>query len=121
MFEPPGLQQVRDRLAQMSRHDPADSLVRLLVQARARDAGEYCLMPSRSQYHVDHIIPVARWQSYLEGILTSKPLRSDSVADHIDNFAWSCAHCNTSKGERVQGRDGNRNYRLFHPRRDIWS
>jgi 5-methylcytosine-specific restriction endonuclease McrA len=121
MFEPPAIRQVRERLAQLPRHDPTHPDVRLVVQARARDACEYCLMPARTQYHVDHIVPVVRWQSYLEGVLSLKPLPSDVAADNLDNFAWSCSHCNASKGDRVHGRDGNSVHRLFHPRRDTWS
>lgn len=119
MFESPAIRQVLDRLARQPIHDVANPDVRLVVQARARDACEYCLMSARTQYHIDHIIPIVRWQSYLEGMLHQQPLSSDGVADHIDNFSWSCSHCNTSKGDRALGRDGNHVYRLFHPRRDM--
>jgi hypothetical protein len=87
MYDPPGIRQVRDRLERMPRHDSADPDVRLVVQARARDACEYCLMPARAQFHIDHIIPIIQWQSYLDGASIPKPLPSDGMADHLDNFA----------------------------------
>lgn len=120
MYESPALRQVQARLAGLPSHDPTHPDVRLVVQARAQDTCEYCLMPARTQYHVDHIIPVARWQSYLNGLLSLHPLVSDQIADHVDNFAWTCLYCNTAKGDRIQGRVGNRVARLFHPRRDVW-
>ncbi len=45
-------------------HDADDAIVRNAVQLRARDVCEYCLMPTYGQYHVDHIIPKARWTAY---------------------------------------------------------
>jgi hypothetical protein len=77
-------------------------------------------MPTRSLFHVDHIVPTARWSEFLEGTLLVEPLASDRAANHIDNFAWSCPHCNTGKGDRTEGRVSSSRFRLFHPRRDRW-
>lgn len=38
----PGLRPVLERLARLSRHDPHDPDLRMVVQARAQDACEYC-------------------------------------------------------------------------------
>lgn len=121
MLDSPALQALLAQLAALPSHDPTDSRVRTVVQARARDACEYCLMPALSQFHVDHIIPRRRWQAYLQGSLLSKPKPTEASVDHLENFAWSCAFCNTSKGDRVAGRHGQQSYPLFHPRRDRWN
>ena len=121
MLDAPALRQILARLTLLPSHDPTDDLVRLIVQARARDACEYCLMPTRSLFHVDHIVPSARWAEYLEAERLIEQPVSDRGASHIDNFAWACPHCNTSKGDRIQGRVGQRMSRLFHPRRDLWN
>jgi hypothetical protein len=120
MLDATAIQRILDRLAQLPSHDPAHPDVRLIAQTRARDACEYCLMPTRTLFHVDHIVPVVRWQAYLAGALLLVPLISDRDANHLDNFAWSCPYCNQAKGNRDSGRVGNRATRLFHPRRDRW-
>src|SRR3954454_17884811 len=116
MLDSPAYQGLLARLATRPSHDTSDDDVRTVVQTRARDACEYCLMPALSQFHVDHIIPRGRWRAYLYGSLLLKPSPTDAEADHLDNFAWSCAYCNMSKSDRVSGRAGQRSYRLFHPR-----
>jgi 5-methylcytosine-specific restriction endonuclease McrA len=121
MLDSPAFQALLARLATLPSHDPTDDLVRMVVQARARDACEYCLMPALTQFHVDHIIPRRRWRAYLQGALLTKPSPLDAELDHLDNFAWCCPYCNTSKGDRVSGRVGQRTYPLFHPRRDQWN
>jgi len=120
MFESPAFQIVLERLAREVVHDPTDDEVRMVVQARARDACEYCLMPTRGRYEVDHIVPVSQWSAYLAGNLMIRPVERDRSVDHLDNFSWSCSYCNSFKGDRVSGRVGQRVYRLFHPRRDRW-
>jgi 5-methylcytosine-specific restriction endonuclease McrA len=117
----PALQALFAQLASLPSHDPTDQLVRSAVQARARDACEYCLMPALSQFHVDHIIPRRHWRAYLRGSLLSKPAPTEASVDHLDNFAWSCAFCNTSKADRISGRFGQHTYPFFHPRRDRWN
>jgi hypothetical protein len=77
-------------------------------------------MPTRSAFEVDHIIPVGRWREYLDGKLHGREHYGSREPDHLDNFAWSCSHCNGSKGERVVGRSNRRLHPLFHPRRDTW-
>ena len=121
MLDSSALRQLQSRLALLPVHDPTHDLVRMFVQARARDTCEYCLMPNRSLFHVDHIVPTARWTAYLAGTLLIEHLAIDREANHIDNFAWACPHCNSSKGDRVQGRSGQGTSRLFHPRRDRWN
>lgn len=120
MFDSPAFRQMLDELAQEPSHSPLDDTVRQCVQVRARDACEYCLMPSLSQFHVDHIVPRSRWRQYLNGTLLIEPRASDLEVDHIANFAWSCSYCNTFKGDRVAARVGRSSHRLFHPRRDRW-
>jgi hypothetical protein len=120
MFDTPALRWMRDTLDQAPSHSPFDDTVRQYVQMRARDACEYCLMPALSQFHVDHIVPHSRWRQYLTGSLLMEPRGSDREVDHIDNFAWACAYCNTFKVNRISARVGRSSHRLFHPRRDLW-
>lgn len=120
MFESPAFQRMLERLSREALHDPLDPDVRLIVQTRARDACEYCLMPTRIRFEVDHVIPVSQWRAYLDGSLLTKPRESDREVHHLDNFAWTCPHCNGSKRNRVSGRVGQRVHPLFHPRRDRW-
>ena len=108
-------------LRRRSRHDPADDPVRLAVRLRAREACEYCLLPTRGQFQVDHIIPPALWPVYLAGRLAvGPPPAGRGGPDHLDNYAWACPFCNQRKGQQVQGRLGRRSVRLFDPRRDEW-
>ncbi len=108
-------------------HDADDPIVRNAVQLRARDVCEYCLMPTYGQYHVDHIIPKARWTLYMAKKLPSAPhpSRNGEILDHIDNYAWACAFCNGRKANRVNGlidakRPRRGHARLFDPRYDEW-
>src|SRR3954466_11635857 len=101
MFDSPAFQRMLERLARQTPHDPSDPDVRMVVQTRARDACEYCLMPTRSRFEIDHIVPVSRWRAYLAGRLLWQPIESDREMHHLDNFAWSCSYCNGFKGERV--------------------
>jgi hypothetical protein len=77
MFESPAFQRVLERLARETLHDPFDAEVRMVVQMRARDACEYCLMPTRTRFEVDHVIPVSQWCAYLDGGLLFQPRESD--------------------------------------------
>lgn len=120
MLEPLGLQRLFEQLARQPSHDPHHPDVRLVVRARARDACEYCLMPTLSQFHVDHIVPASRWSAFVEGTLPISPADAGCGPHHLDNFAWSCSFCNTYKGDAVLGRIGRQTYRLFQPRRDNW-
>ena len=88
---------------------------------RARDACEYCLLPTSGQFHVDHVIPPTVWQDYVAGSLPSvRPTPARRGPHHLDNFAWCCPFCNTAKGHQVSRRSGRRLYRLFDPRHDRW-
>jgi 5-methylcytosine-specific restriction endonuclease McrA len=120
MTDVPAFRWALDRLEQLSTHSSVDPDVRIIVRARARNACEYCLIETNTQFHVDHIVPKSLWLRYLAGSLLLEPLQSDREADHIDNFAWSCPYCNQAKGNRVSGRAGRQTSRLFHPRRDRW-
>jgi 5-methylcytosine-specific restriction endonuclease McrA len=120
MVDSTALRRVLDRLARLPRHAPDDADVRLVVQARAADACEYCLMPTNTQFHVDHIIPRARWSAYASGALFVPPEPEPAGPDHLVNFAWSCPFCNHGKGDQVSGRMGRRLYPLFNPRRQRW-
>jgi 5-methylcytosine-specific restriction endonuclease McrA len=91
-------------------HSHRDDLVRLATRLRARDACEYCLIPTLGTFHVDHIIPAALWPS----------AGSTHGPEHLDNYAWSCANCNTAKGQQIARRVGRHTVRLFNPRRDQW-
>lgn len=120
MTDLPAIRQVEERLARLASHDPTHPDVRMVVKWRARDACEYCLMPSRSQFHVDHVIPQHRWRTYVERNPTPALQGDSRGAHHLDNFAWSCAFCNGSKGDQIARRVGQQNVRLFHPRIDLW-
>jgi len=104
------------------RHSPRDDIVRLAVRLRARDACEYCLLPTTSQFHVEYVIPPARWDAYAHGQLPAvPPLPGRQGPEHVDNFAWCCPFCNLAKGQRVEQIVGQASHRLFDPRRDRWS
>jgi len=109
----PALRSLLRELGAHQRHDPHDEIVRLAIRLRARDACEYCLLPTTGQYHIDHVIPGLLW----EQIHADRRRRGP---DHIDNFAWCCPFCNSAKGQQVAGRAGRRTYRLFDRRRDRW-
>ena len=108
-------------LATHERHAPHNPQVRLAVRLRARDACEYCLLPTLGEFHVDHIIPRSRWSDYCAGRLRApRPTTTRRGPDHLDNFAWCCPFCNTVKGPQVASRVGAGLVRLFDPRRDQW-
>src|SRR5439155_20825332 len=69
MREPSGLRALLRELEGRERHTPRDDIVRLAVRPRARDACEYCLLPTSSQFHVEYVIPPARWTAYAGGKL----------------------------------------------------
>ncbi|MBA2448216.1 MAG: HNH endonuclease [Chloroflexi bacterium] len=117
----PGLRPVLERLARLSRHDPHDPDLRMVVQARAQDACEYCLMPTVMRFEIDHVIPHGRWQNYLDGKLLVQPHLGERGPDHLDNFAWSCSFCNGTKREQTSWRVGRQRFSLFNPRRARWS
>ena len=84
----PGLVELLGELAAFERHDPRNELVRLAARLRARNACEYCLLPSSGEFHIDHIIPPALWSDYAAGRLPVRPeVASGRDADHLDNFA----------------------------------
>jgi 5-methylcytosine-specific restriction endonuclease McrA len=119
--DPPGLRALLEYLTQRERHDPHDEIVRLAVQLRANDRCEYCLLPTTGQFHVDHIVPTAVWNDYAAGRVRGVlPLSGRARPDNLSNFAWSCAFCNTRKGNRVTFRLQRRAHRLFDPRSDQW-
>jgi 5-methylcytosine-specific restriction endonuclease McrA len=85
-----------------------NAALKRLVWSRAKNACEYCHMPSRfylSPYQIDHIIAEKHG-----GLTTSQ------------NLALACYHCNLHKGPNIAGKDPStrRISRLFHPRKDHW-
>jgi hypothetical protein len=119
---PPTLTELLRNLAGQARHDIRSTAVCLAVRLRARDACEYCLLPTAGQFQIDHIIPPLLWAEYVAGRLRSvRPARARRGPDHLDNFAWCCPFCNAAKSRPITHRAGRRFYRLFDPRRDRWS
>jgi hypothetical protein len=117
----PNTQALLTLLAGRSRHDAGDDFVRLAVRLRAGDACEYCLLPTVGQFHVDHVIPPARWPDYVSGRLRAlSPRPGRQGPQHIDNFAWCCPFCNGAKQQQVTRRIARRTHRLFDPRCDHW-
>ena len=110
MSEPSALQGLLQDLAGQERHTPRSDVVRLVVRLRARDACEYCLLPTVGQFHVAHVVPAAAW-----------PSGSDHHGpDHVDNFAWCCPFCNAHRAGRTEAKVDGTSHRLFDPRRDNW-
>jgi len=108
-------------LESQERNDPHDERIRLAVRLRARDACEYCLMPTTGQFHIDHIIPSTHWEDYMGGRLPELPPDMPRRGtDHLDNFAWACPFCNVAKGQQTVRRLGRDSHRLFDPRHDHW-
>jgi len=114
---------LRVRIAELNRvprHDPRDPRVRDIVNQRATDACEYCLMPTRGKFEVEHIVPVVRWFDYLgkqyPGLRPAEWLNLPTH-DHINNFAWACFFCNRTKGGQPRPYMSTR---LFDPRYDHW-
>jgi hypothetical protein len=118
----PRLRTLLGYLEEYDRHDPQDSLVRQIVRLRARDACEYCLLPTTGQFQIDHVIPAALWSTYAAGQLRPAlvPIAARRGPDHLDNFAWCCAFCNLGKRQQVTYRIGAQTLRLFDPRHDRW-
>ena len=84
------------------------ALQRRQVEARANARCEYCCSPSlfsSSSYHIEHIIP-----------------RVKNGSTTLDNLAFSCSGCNSSKHTQVEREDPltGKIVRLFHPRQDDW-
>ena len=119
MNRPPGWQGLLEQLAGRSTHSAHDELVRLVVRLRARDACEYCLMPTVGQFQVDHIIPVSVWLTVTRD---TRGAHMDTTAgpDHVENYAWACPFCNGAKHQKVGRRVRGRTVGLFNPRRDWW-
>lgn len=82
--------------------------LRKLVDERAQNCCEYCLMPEMAvlfSHQVDHIIAE----------------KHGGVTDE-DNLALACVICNKYKGSDIASIDVETNevVRLYHPRRDVW-
>jgi len=117
----PGLNRRLVALLRRAVHSPDNREVRAVVRLRARDACEYCLLPTTNAFHIEQIIPPALWEDYVEGRLPGVAPQPDRGGpDHIDNYAWSCPACNGRKGERVALGAGLRAVRFFDPRHDYW-
>src|ERR1043165_1814540 len=62
------------------------------VRQRANNRCEYCLipeLPNVRSFHVDHI----------------KPSKKHKGSDELDNLAWACFDCNTTKSGEISGYD----------------
>lgn len=83
--------------------------LRQLVEQRAKNCCEYCLIPETAtlfSHQVDHII------AEKHGGLTD-----------AENLALACIICNKYKGSDIASIDietNNNVVRLYHPRTDIW-
>jgi hypothetical protein len=80
-----------------------------LVEARAGQRCEYCLMHQSLQgatFHIEHINPSSRGGS-----------------DNPDNLALACPRCNLLKSNRTEAADpdSGATMRLFNPRADRWA
>jgi hypothetical protein len=72
------------------------------VRLRAQDACEYCLLPTVSLFHIEHIIPPGLWSDYVADRLAGAPPQPGRGGpDHIDNYAWACPFCNGRRKDRV--------------------
>ena len=79
------------------------------VRERAAGCCEYCWLPAASQFlpfQVDHVIA-----------------KKHGAAEHLDNLAFACVHCNRHKGPNIAGIDPETEsvIRLFNPRCDRWT
>ncbi len=86
------------------------SAVRHFVRERAEYRCEYCRRPdaySVLSFHVDHIIAT----------------KQHGGSSAIENLAWSCIHCNISKGVNIAGYDPftKQLTPLYNPRTQPWS
>ncbi len=70
---PPGIERRIASLLRRRVHRQRNDEVRAVVRLRAADACEYCLMPTNTRFHVDHIIPPNLWSAYMEGRLSGVP------------------------------------------------
>lgn len=82
--------------------------LRKQVQSRAKGRCEYCLKPDQytgQSFHVDHILS-----------------RKHKGTNALDNLAWACFQCNTSKGSDIAAIDAQNNSLtpLYNPRTQIW-
>jgi hypothetical protein len=82
--------------------------LRQLVDERAQNCCEYCLMPEMAvlfAHQVDHIIA-----------------EKHGGATDADNLALACVICNKYKGSDIASIDVETDevVRLYHPRRDVW-
>ena len=80
-----------------------------IVQRRALQRCEYCLMHEQLQgatFHLEHVAP-----------------QSQGGPTALENLAWACPACNLHKSDRVQATDPEMNEptALFHPRQPVWS
>jgi hypothetical protein len=86
-----------------------DASTRVLVQQRAGDRCEYCLLPREADawpFHVEHVIASQHGGN-----------------DQIENLCWACSRCNLYKGPNLAGVDPSTGavIRLFHPRKQKWN
>lgn len=121
MIYPLVLQRELAQLARRRLNSPRNRRVREAVQLRARNACEYCLLPTNGQFHIDHIIPEALWPDYVaDRLLAVRPAPGRRGHNHVDNFAWACQFCNGHKSQKVAYYAGRQSSRLFDPRQDVW-
>lgn len=83
--------------------------IREQVRERAGNCCEYCLipeLPNTHSFHVDHI----------------KPFKKHKGSDNLDNLAWACFDCNTTKSGEISGYDPLTNQLTppFNPRTQVW-
>jgi len=117
----PGLDRRIAALLERGIHGQRNDEARAVVRLRARDACEYCLMPTTTRFQVDHIVPPDLWPVCVEGGLRGLPPRDERRGpDHIDNYAWACPFCNEAKGQGVTGWVGGVLTRFFDPQYDHW-
>ena len=121
MTEPQGLRALLSELAVRERHAPRDDIVRLAVRMRARDACEYCLLPTTSEFHVEAVVPPLLWEEYQASKLAVRPDGQRAGPEHIDNYVWICPFCDHARQRQVEAAVGREAHRLFDPRRDRWA
>jgi len=83
--------------------------IREEVRQRANNCCEYCLipeLPNAHSFHVDHI----------------KPSKKHKGPDELDNLAWACFDCNTTKSGEIAGYDPvtKQLTPLYNPRIQNW-
>ena len=83
--------------------------LRLRVRKRAKGLCEYCQAPTNfasASFHCDHIIP-----------------RKDGGKSTLDNLAWTCPSCNSTKHTKTHAQDPQTGQRvpLFNPRLKNWN